>query len=100
MNDEIRRSWAPPVTDEELVAFMRGFLADNDTLPNAPTLAHRFGWRSINAAYERLLKLERRGVLERNAVGGWRFVRPTVEEQLATAAEVLRAFRGLGSPAP
>lgn len=65
-----------PVTDDELVAFLRGFLADNDNFPNAPTIAHRFGWASINAAYERMLKLERRGVIERNAVGGWRFKRP------------------------
>jgi SOS-response transcriptional repressor LexA len=56
-------------------AFMRGFLQDNDQLPPTHAIQKQFGWKSKNAAIEHLQALERKGFLERNAVGKYKFAR-------------------------
>lgn len=66
-----------PLTEKQaaLVAFMRTFLAENDAMPTISTIAAHFGWASSNAAFECLAALKKKGVIERNEQGGWRFVR-------------------------
>lgn len=59
----------------ELLFFMQAFEAENDALPTDRTIARHFGWASTNAAFEHLRALARKGLIERNAQGGWRFAR-------------------------
>lgn len=59
----------------ELLAFMREFEAANDNMPSDRTIAAHFGWKSPNSAFEHLRALARKGCIERNAQGGWRFTR-------------------------
>lgn len=61
----------------DVLAFMRGFFAENDHLPGGPDIARHFGFRSPNAGAEYISALERKGYVERNAVGRYRFTRST-----------------------
>jgi SOS-response transcriptional repressor LexA len=56
-----------------LLAFCDLFLTQNDQMPTGQAIASHFGWASVNAAYEALTALERRGLLERNTLGKMRF---------------------------
>jgi SOS-response transcriptional repressor LexA len=51
---------------------MRAFLDANDQLPPMHAISAHFGWESANSAQTHVFALERRGYLERNAVGKWR----------------------------
>lgn len=62
----------------EVLHFMRCFLLENDQLPPMHTIAEHFGHRSPNSAQNHLNALERKGFIERNAVGKFRFVRDRV----------------------
>ena len=62
----------------EVLAYMRSFWAENDQLPPMHAIAEHFGFRSGNAAHDYLNALERKGFIERNAVGKYRFVRDRV----------------------
>lgn len=57
---------------------MLRFLADNDQLPPMQSIATHFGLRSPNSAQDHINALERKGFIERNAVGKFRFVRDRV----------------------
>lgn len=59
----------------EVLAFMREFFALNDQLPPASALRTRFGWSSDNAAASYLITLAKKGHIEHNAVGKYRFAR-------------------------
>lgn len=59
----------------EVLAFMRQFFAENDQLPPASALRIRFGWASENAAASYLITLAKKGHIEHNAVGKYRFTR-------------------------
>lgn len=59
----------------EVLFFLRSFVLENDQLPPASVIRAQFGWASENAAFEHLIVLERKGFLERNAVGKFRFAR-------------------------
>jgi DNA-binding Lrp family transcriptional regulator len=61
-------------TDEELIKFMKFFLKDNDQMPTQSVIADYFDV-AANAVFERLRKLERDGVFERNEVNKIRFAR-------------------------
>lgn len=61
----------------DVLAFMREFFAENDQLPAGPEIARHFGFRSPNAGFEYLVALEKKGCIERNAVGRYRFTRST-----------------------
>ena len=63
------------LTQQSVLGFMRQFFADNDQLPPMHSIATRFGWVSQNAAHEVCVQLVRKGYIERNAVGKYRFVR-------------------------
>lgn len=68
-----------------MMDFLRSFYAMNDQLPPARVIADHFGWTSANAAYEHLEGLRRRGFLERNAVGKWKFTAASRPNITATA---------------
>lgn len=58
----------------EILAFMREYLAENDQLPPVSQVAAKFGWNP-NGAQWHLVELGRKGALEKNAAGRWRFAR-------------------------
>ena len=62
----------------EVLAYMLQFLADNDQLPPMQFIAAHFGFRSPQAAQDHVTALERKGFIERNAVGKFKFVRDRV----------------------
>jgi SOS-response transcriptional repressor LexA len=66
------------LTQQSVLGFMRQFFGDNDQLPPMHAIAARFGWVSTNAAHEICLQLERKGYIEKNAVGKYRFARAGV----------------------
>lgn len=59
----------------EVHEFMRVFLRDNDQMPPARVIQQHFGWASQHSAECHLAALERKGFLERNAVGKFKFAR-------------------------
>ena len=61
----------------EVLGFMREFFTENDQLPPARVMRERFGWASDNAAADFVAALMRKGRLERNAIGRYRFTRST-----------------------
>lgn len=61
---------------QQVLDFMRAFLADNDQLPTHACIAKRFGWKSDNAALTFTKILEAKGYLERNTLGKFRLTRP------------------------
>lgn len=64
----------------QVVAFLREFLAANDQIPPMHVISERFGWRSANAAQQHIDALSRKGLLERNDIGNWRFARVKQKE--------------------
>ena len=62
----------PPVTQTQrrVFEYMSVFLAINDCLPPAAQIAREFGWRSANSARLHLVALEKKGLLQRNELGG------------------------------
>ena len=51
------------------------FHAENDQLPPLSAISKHFGWTSANTANEHVSILAKKGYLERNAIGKWRFAR-------------------------
>jgi SOS-response transcriptional repressor LexA len=66
-----------PLTTQQqhVLNYLHVFFGMNDALPSAMTIASAFGYASGNAASELLLKLARKGYIEKNEVGGYRFTR-------------------------
>ena len=58
----------------EILAFMREYLAENDQLPPVAQVGAKFGMHT-NGAQWHLAELGRKGALEKNAAGRWRFAR-------------------------
>jgi hypothetical protein len=58
----------------EILAFMREYLAENDQLPPVAQVGAKFGFHT-NGAQWHLAELGRKGALEKNAAGRWRFAR-------------------------
>ena len=60
----------------QALRFLRSYVEANDNMPTAKTISEHFGWTSVNAGYDVLVRLEKKGCLERLAgQAGWRFVR-------------------------
>lgn len=55
--------------------FMREFFAENDQLPPARAICDRFNWNSSNNASHYQRQLLKKGYLEVNSVGKYRFKR-------------------------
>jgi len=70
----------------EVLAFMREFFEANDQLPPASVLRVRFGWASENSAATYLITLAKKGYIEHNAVGKYRFTRNTACASNAAAS--------------
>jgi SOS-response transcriptional repressor LexA len=69
---------AVELTDQQhrALAFLRSYVAANDNMPTAKTVSEHFGWTSVNAGYDVLVRLAKKGYIERLAGQvGWRFVR-------------------------
>ena len=64
----------------EVLEFMREFFAENDQLPPGHAIAKRFRMRSVNTVQGITDALERKGAIERNAVGKFRFARAQSQE--------------------
>jgi SOS-response transcriptional repressor LexA len=63
------------LTQQSVLIFICQFFGDNDQLPPMHAIAKQFGWASANAAHDVCVQLERRGYIEKNAVGKYRFTR-------------------------
>ncbi len=70
---------AAPLTrrEQQVMDFLRVFLALNDQLPPCRAIAAAFGWTSANAADEVLRSMERKGSLARNELGNRMLARRT-----------------------
>jgi SOS-response transcriptional repressor LexA len=64
-----------PMTRQQrrVLAFCDYFLTQNDQLPTMQAITDHFDWSSTNSAFSVLVSLERRGMIERNALGKFRF---------------------------
>jgi SOS-response transcriptional repressor LexA len=71
-----------PITpgQRRVLDFLRDFHAQNDQLPPIQAIAAHFGWSSWNAAQTHIMGLVKRGYLERNEVGKWRFSRAQIPD--------------------
>jgi len=67
---------SPSASNLEVLAFMRAFFAANDQLPPVAVISRHFGWVGVSAAAWHISALRRFGLVESNAVGKLRFVRP------------------------
>lgn len=79
-----------PLTDKQaaVLAYCGQFFAANDQIPPRHFVANHFGWSSYNAAAEAMEVLGRKGYIERNANGKWRFTakgRAFITEQATSA---------------
>lgn len=70
-----RKATEPTPRNLDVLAYMRQFFKENDQLPPVATVCEHFGWVSPQAAQCHVDALARHGLLERNAVGKWRFAR-------------------------
>lgn len=59
----------------ELLNFMHLYFQQNDQLPPPEAIKEYFGWKSNNAVTCARDVLEKRGWIEKNATGKYRFVR-------------------------
>jgi SOS-response transcriptional repressor LexA len=55
--------------------FLVQFFARNHQLPPCHCIAREFNFASQNAAFEHLLAIEKRGLIERNELNKWRFTK-------------------------
>lgn len=65
---------AEKLTQFELMDYMKKFFLNNDQLPPSAKIAKYFGV-CTNAIFERLQRLEREGIIKKNSVGKYMFVR-------------------------
>jgi SOS-response transcriptional repressor LexA len=73
-------------TEQEILDFMRSYFLENDQLPSCAAICKRFGYSSDNAAHQALMSLMRKGQIERNACGKFRFTRTQGGSQPVCAA--------------
>jgi hypothetical protein len=62
-----------------VLGFMREFFAENDQLPPARAICGRFNWGNPNNAVHHQRALLKKGYLEVNAVGKYRFAREAAQ---------------------
>lgn len=58
-----------------VLAFMHQYFRENDQLPGTAALRDQFGWKSENSVVLIREVLDRKGYIEKNAVGKYRFTR-------------------------
>lgn len=59
----------------EILAYLYDFFNEKDQLPPLRMICERFRLSSQNSATDHMRMLERKGHIEKNAVGKYRFVR-------------------------
>ena len=66
-----------PLTDKQaaILAFLRRYFWENDMLPPSRTIQLHFGFASQTSAMVHMKALARKGAIERNEAGKWRFSR-------------------------
>lgn len=69
-----RRPFLSP-RQQQVLNFARDFLGRNDEFPPMHAISRHFGWSSTNAAQEHIDALAKKGMIERNEIGNWRFAR-------------------------
>jgi SOS-response transcriptional repressor LexA len=89
----------PSKRQGEVLRYLAEFYARNDQLPPLDTVCAHFGWRSWNAAMDHVRALERKGYLERNDVGKYRFT-SRARAYLTQHAGLARWFPTNGSAEP
>lgn len=57
----------------EVLTFLVRFYEENDQIPPCRVIAEHFNFASDNAANDHLQALARRGWIEKNSVGRWKF---------------------------
>ena len=62
-------------TQKVVLIYMRHYFAENDQLPSNKAIKEAFGYSSDNSALLIQKSLARKGFIERNAVGKYRFTR-------------------------
>lgn len=60
---------------QQVLGFMREFFLDNDQIPPIHAIQEKFEFASINAATSHVMALARKGFIEKNLVGKWKFAR-------------------------
>lgn len=72
MNDE-----PYPLTprQQEVFDFMKEYFGRNDQLPPTRTIQEKFGFASQSAVMCHMKRIEKRGWIEKNEAGKWRFIR-------------------------
>lgn len=63
------------VQQQKVLDYMVAFFVVNDALPTFPQIARAFGYASNNAASDHVLRLAKKGFLEKNESGNYRFSR-------------------------
>ena len=59
--------------------FSQDYFKENDQIPTADAVTIHIGAKDRTAGYHHLRQLERKGYLERNAAGWFRFTRERIE---------------------
>ncbi len=72
---------------QRVLNYMREFLFANDQLPPYSELARHFGWKSLSTSQAFITRLAHKGAIERNQIGGWRFPRDHIREEVAQASD-------------
>lgn len=70
-----RKATGPTPRNLDVMAYLRHFFEQNDQLPPVERIAKHFGWASMQSAHCHLEALQKHGLIERNAVGKFRFAR-------------------------
>lgn len=90
----------PTATQARVLVYLHAAFQKEDAIPHGRAVAERFGWSSTTAAWEHLHALEKKGYIERNAFGGWRFPRKetpmTQPEPVMTDEEREEAIKAAG----
>jgi SOS-response transcriptional repressor LexA len=60
---------------QQVLGFMREFFMSNDQIPPVYLIQEAFGFASATAATGHVAALARKGFIEKNAVGKWKFTR-------------------------
>ena len=70
-----RKATGPTPRNLDVMVYLRHFFEQNDQLPPVERIAQHFGWSSTQSAQCHLDALQKHGLIERNAVGKFRFAR-------------------------
>lgn len=57
----------------EVLIFAYQFFLENDQFPTGRTVSRHFDWKAARSAQSHFTRLARRGYLERNVCGNWKF---------------------------